>query len=189
MDMHMETTHAPKPKRALFALRAVIAFVLLGLLMAGLYYFAFNGYRTVAEWGEPGDHSTLIYEEETYELVGVIGKKGLNLKKYPIDKILGQVRDDGLPKLTETEELTETEPPEDEPEETPEGETTEEETEPVTVIPPKGAELFESNRDHAYVLYSVQDQEDYLLVLEPDGEYYLYCRVTEETTAETTEAS
>ena len=181
----MDQNTQPKQKKAFFTLRAIIAFVLLMALIVGLYLVGFRSWREVAEWGENSNHEVLIYEEETYVLVGQLGKKGLNLKKYPIDKILGQVRDDGLPKLTETEEPTETDPPE----ETLEGETTEEETEPVTVIPPKGAEFFESNRDHAYVLYSVQDQEDYLLVLEPDGEYYLYCRVSEETTAETTEAS
>ena len=184
----MDHTTPTKPKRAFFILRAVIAFVLIGVLLAVLYQVAFKSYPTVAEWGEPGNHDTLIYEGETYALVGVLGKKGLNLKKYPIDEIIGQVRDDGLPKLTEPESTAETAPEEPEPSETEEGETLPEtETEPVTVIPPKGAELFESQRDHAYILYRVQDQEDYLLVLEPDGEYYLYQRVIEETTEEGTE--
>lgn len=176
----METTTQKKPKYAFFTLRAILAFLLLGLLLAVLYHFAFGAYRTVAEWGEPGNHDTLIYEGDTYTLVGVLGKKGLTEKKYPIDKIVGQVRDDGLPKLTEAP----TEAPE-EPLETEEGEETEPETEAVTVIPPKGAEFFESQRDHAYILYSVEDKDDYLLVLEPDGQYYLYQRVIEDTAEDT----
>lgn len=188
--MENTTQTQPQPKRALFILRAVIAFVLIGVLLAVLYQVAFKSYSTVAEWGEPGNHDTLIYDGETYALVGVLGKNGLNLKKYPIDEIIGKVHDDGLPKLTEAETTAETAPEEPEPPETEEGETLPEtETEAVTVIPPKGAELFESMRDHAYILYRVKDQEDYLLVLEPDGEYYLYRRVLEETTEESTEAS
>jgi hypothetical protein len=183
----MEANNHQKQKPALFGLRAAAAFVLLALLLAGLYRFGFNGYRKVAEWGAPGDHSTLIYEGETYELVGVLGKGGLTEKKYPIDKIIGQVKDDGLPKLTETEPPEETEEPE-EPVETESTETdgsVETETEPVTVIPPKGAEYFASMPEHTYVLYAVKDMEDHLLVLEPDGKYYLYKLMGEETSAET----
>ena len=184
----METTTPKKPKYAFLTLRAILAFLLLGLLLAVLYHFAFGAYREVAEWGEPGNHDTLIYEGDTYTLVGVLGKKGLTEKKYPIDKIVGQVRDDGLPKLTEPVTEAPTEAPA-EPLETEEGEETEPETETeteaVTVIPPKGAEFFESQRDHAYILYSVEDKEDYLLVLEPDGQYYLYQRVIEDTAEDT----
>ena len=181
----METVNVKqsKQKPAYFTLRAVVAFVVLGVLLGVLYWFGFNGYRKVAEWGAPGDHNTLIYEGDTYELQGMLGKSGLTAKKYPIDKVLGQVRDDGLPKLTETE--SEEEPEEPDPAETdPDAES---ETEAVTVIPPKGAEYFESQPEHTYVLYSVKDMEDHLLVLEPDGEYYLYKLAEEETSGETTE--
>ena len=185
----METTKQTKQKPAYFTLRAIIAFVVLGILLGVLYWFGFNGYREVAEWGAPGDHSTLVYEGETYEMLGVLGKGGLTTKKYAIDKVLGQVRDDGLPKLTETEADTEDEEW-DEPEEIDPTDTdteTEPETEPVTVIPPKGAEYFVSQPDHAYVLYAVKDMEDHLLVLEPDGEYYLYRLIEEESSEEITE--
>lgn len=185
----METTTQKKPRLAFFTLRALAAFLLFGLLLGVLYWLGFNGYRNVAEWGAPGDHSTLIYEEETYELLGMLGKDGLTEKKYPIDKVLGQVKDDGLPKLTEalTEEPTDEEFEEDleeEPDVTESAEI-ESETEPVTVIPPAGAQYFESMPEHAYVLYSVKDMEDHLLVLEPDGHYYLYRLVEESTSAET----
>ena len=43
------------------------------------------------------------------------------------------------------------------------------------MIPPSGAELFEDKK-HAYILYSVKDMEDFLLLLDADGEYYLYYR-------------
>ena len=185
----MDNTKQNKKRPALFLLRAAVAFALLCGLLAVLYHFGYHGRRDVAEWIEPGHHEALIYDGETYELVGRIGSKGLALKKYPIDKILGEVRDDGLPKVTE--EITEepTEEPE-EPEETeadsaePDSDT-ETETEPVTVIPPFGAEFFDDEHEPAYILYSVEDKEEYLLVLEPDGEYYLYQRVTEDTAEDT----
>lgn len=165
-----------KQKPALLVLRAVIAFVLLGILLALLYWWGFNSYRDVAEWVEPGHHDAFIYEGETYYRSGVIGKRGLTLKKYPIDKILGQVKDDGTPVVTEPETLPETDTAEEtEPADTETWEETEPVTELETVIPPAGAALFEERR-HSYILYSVEDQEDYLLLLEADGEYYLYYR-------------
>jgi hypothetical protein len=56
-----------------------VILIVLALLLVGLYKFGFNGYREAAEWGAPGDHNTLIYEGDTYELVGVLGKGGLNV--------------------------------------------------------------------------------------------------------------
>ena len=162
----MENTNQPKQKPAFFILRAVVAFVLLFALIAGLYLVGFRSWREVAEWGENSDHTALIYKEETYLLTGQIGKKGLNLKKYPIDKVLGQIRDDGS--VMTTEEVTF-------PEETEEGET-------LKVTPPDGTPTLP--HEHTYILYSVQDQEDYLLVLEKNGEYYLYQKASETETVE-----
>ena len=166
----MENTNQPKQKPAFFILRAVIAFVLLFALIAGLYLVGFRSWREVAEWGENSDHTALIYKEETYLLTGQIGKKGLTLKKYPIDKVLGQVRDDGS--VMTTEEITF-------PEETEEGET-------LKVTPPDGTPTLP--HEHTYILYSVKDQEDYLLVLEKDGEYYLYQKTVETESESGTEA-
>ena len=133
----MENTNQPKQKPAFFILRAVVAFVLLFALIAGLYLVGFRSWREVAEWGENSDHTALIYKEETYLLTGQIGKKGLTLKKYPIDKVLGQVRDDGS--VMTTEEITF-------PEETEEGET-------LKVTPPDGTPTLP--HEHTYILYSV----------------------------------
>lgn len=166
----MENTNQPRQKRAFFLPRAVVAFILLFALIAGLYLIGFRSWREVAEWGEGSDHTVLIYEDETYTLTGVIGKKGLNLKKYPIDKVLGQVRDDGS--VMTTEEVTF-------PEETEEGET-------LKVTPPDGTPTLP--HEHTYILYSVKDQEDYLLVLEKDGEYYLYQKTVETESESGTEA-
>ena len=166
----MENTNQPKQKPAFFILRAVVAFVLLFALIAGLYLVGFRSWREVAEWGENSDHTALIYKEETYLLTGQIGKKGLTLKKYPIDKVLGQVRDDGS--VMTTEEITF-------PEETEEGET-------LKVTPPDGTPTLP--HEHTYILYSVKDQEEYLLVLEKDGEYYLYQKTVETESESGTEA-
>ncbi len=146
----------PKKKRALFTLRAVGAFLLLAALVALLYWWGYNAYLPVAEWSEPGSHEALIYEDATYYRAGMIGKKGLTKARYPMDKVLGQVKDDGVPVLTEAATL----PPDAE-----EGET-------LKVTPPNGDPTLA--RDSAYVLYSVKDKENFLIVLETDGEYYLY---------------
>ena len=66
----MDQNTQPKQKRAFFALRAVIAFVLLMALIVGLYLVGFRSWREVAKWGENSNHEVLIYEEETYVLVG-----------------------------------------------------------------------------------------------------------------------
>ena len=161
-----------KQRSALLALRAVIAFLLLGVLLGVLYLWGYRSYPTVAEWAEPGNHDALIYDGETYYRSGVIGKKGLTLKKYPIEDILGRVKDDGVP-VTEpetTEEAMTVPPPY--PQET---ETFEEESLPESVATPPGAGLF-TRKDHAYILYSVEEKPEFLLVLEADGEYYLYYR-------------
>ena len=180
-NVSSETMVKPKQKRALFALRAAIAFVLLGMLLAVLYWWGFNSYRDVAEWVTPGDHSAFVYDGETYYLSGVIGKRGLTLKKYPIDKIVGQVKDDGVPVITEpvTTAESETEEPLS-PDETYEEDleteaAVETETAIESVVPPFGAGLF-AEKDHAYVLYSVEDNDDFLLLLGDDGQYYLYYR-------------
>ncbi len=172
-----------KQKSALFALRATVAFILLGVLLGVLYWWGFHSYPSVAEWAKPGDHAAFVYDGETYYRSGVIGKRGLTLKKYPIDEILGKVKDDGE-SLTTIPETTappvDTEEPEDfedyeDLEDYEDFDTEETETLPESVVPPVGAGLF-SDKDHAYILYSVKDMADYLLLLEEDGEYYLYYR-------------
>ncbi len=150
------TTQQSRP--AYFALRAVGAFLLFAALMALLYVWGYYSYPSVAEWTEAGNHDALVYKEETYLLCGQIGKRGLTERKYPVDKILGKVRDDGVPVITEAATL----PPDAE-----EGET-------VKPIPPDGTPTLA--RDHAYVLYSVEKEEDLLLVLEKNGKYFLYYR-------------
>ena len=171
----VERRDTGKQKPALFALRAVIAFVLLGILLGVLYWWGFHSYPTVAEWAEPGSHEAFVYDGVTYHRSGVIGKRGLTLKKYPIDEILGKVKDDGVPLTTAPETTAETAEETEEPDPL-ETETAEEtETLPESVVPPAGAGLF-TDKDHAYILYSVKDKSEYLLVLEADGEYYLYYR-------------
>ena len=163
----MDQNTQPKQKKAYFIPRAIIAFALLMALIVGLYHLGFRSWREVAQWGEDSNHEILIYEEETYVLIGQIGKKGLNLKKYPIHKVLGQVEKDGTLMTTAEETL---------PADTEEGET-------VKVTPPDGTPTV--HHEHTYIVYSVKDQEDYLLVLEDNGEYYLYQKASETETVET----
>ena len=162
----MDQNTQPKQKKAYFIPRAILAFALLMALIVGLYHLGFRSWREVARWGEDSNHEILIYEEETYVLVGQLGKKGLNLNKYPIHKVLGQVEKDGTLMTTAEETL---------PADTEEGET-------VKVTPPDGTPTV--HHEHTYIVYSVKDQEDYLLVLEDNGEYYLYQKASETETVE-----
>lgn len=169
-----ESTQYTSKASRILVLRGVIAFVLLGLLILLLYRWGYDSYKDVAEWVVPGDHSALLYNDETYYLAGRIGQKGLSKSKFAMDKVLGQVKDDGTPVTTEP--VTTAEPESEEeyfPEDTDDWEETE--TAPESVDPPAGAELFE-NTDHTYILYSVKENEGFLILLEKDGLYYLYYR-------------
>ena len=160
----MDQQNQVKPKNALLTLRALVAFVLMMALIVGIYLVCFRSWRDVAEWGENSNHEVLIYKDETYALVGVIGSKGLTLDKYPIHKVLGQIKEDGTLMTTAEETL---------PPDAPEGETLE-------TTPPDGTPTVP--REHTYIVYAVKDQEDYLLVLEKDGDYYLYQKTVETET-------
>ena len=182
------TVRSPLVRGILWTLRILLVFALLAALLALIYWLGYDSYRNVAEWAEPGSHEALIYEEEVYYLAGRVGQKGLTKSKYPIDKVLGQVRDDGTPVETEpvTTEAVTTAAPETLPPD-PEDTEPEEETDPPveSVVPPIGAELFEEEK-HSYILYSVKKKEDFLIVLEQDGEYYVYYREGTENPLETT---
>ena len=151
-------------KRGFLTLRAIMAFLILAALIVGIYLVGFRSWREVAQWGENSNHEVLIYKEETYELVGVIGSKGLTKDKYPIHKVVGQVKQDGTLMTTAEETL---------PPDAPEGET-------LKVTPPDGTPTVP--HEHTYIVYAVKDKEDYLLVLEADGEYYLYQKSVETET-------
>ena len=59
------------------------------------------------------------------------------------------------------------------PPDAPEGETLE-------TTPPDGTPTLP--REHTYIVYAVKNKEDYLIVLERDGEYYLYQKSLETET-------
>ena len=151
-------------KRGFLTLRAIMAFLILAALILGIYLLGFRSWREVAQWGENSNHEVLIYKEETYELVGVIGSKGLTKDKYPIHKVVGQVKQDGTFMTTAEETL---------PPDAPEGETLE-------TTPPDGTPTVP--HEHTYIVYAVKNMEDYLIVLEKDGEYYLYQKSVETET-------
>jgi hypothetical protein len=176
----MESNPPKKQKPAFFVLRAVIAFVLLGVLIAGLYLAAFRAWPDVAEWEAGSDRAALIYKGDTYELVGTWGEGRLTKKTYPIDKMLGEVKDSEETAATVEETVPETE--ETLPEETFPEEIFPEEDETLAPPPPDGTPTVP--HEHTYILYSVEDKEDYLLVLWEDGEYYVYRLVEESETTD-----
>ena len=58
---------------------------------AGILRFSTHHYKNIADWVEPDSAEALLYEGETYHLAGEIGESGLSSKKFPTDKILGEV--------------------------------------------------------------------------------------------------
>ncbi len=142
-------------KSLLLLLRTVIAFVLLAVLLAGLYVFAYRAYPTVGTWTEEGNHQAFVYEGTVYRLVGKRGGTGYSEKNYPFGERLGRLESDGH---VAGEAHQETEPA------TP-GET-------VKAQPSDGTPTME--RDHAYVLYNVKEKAHILMLLGTDGEYYIY---------------
>lgn len=166
MSKNQTKTKSPAPRRWLWGLRALVAFALMALLLVGLYRCGYRSYKEVAVWATPGSHEALIYEEETFLLGGQLGKGNLTKSKFPVDEIIGRVADEAETTAEETTAAEETSASE---------ETSAAETEPETVIPPYGAEWF-SDKPHTYVLYSVKDKADYLLLLEADGQLYVYHR-------------
>ena len=168
----------PKPKSARFALRAVGMFAVLALVAAALYWWGYNGYATVGEWSEPGDHASFVYEGETYYRSGVWGVGKLSAQTYPRDDLLGKIKNDG--------ELTSTEPPattlpdpeaettEPDGEETTTVSGTDSETETYRELPSKVVELVSGG--HTCLVYKVKNNDEFLIVWESDGSYYLYYR-------------
>ena len=166
----MEQQNRPKQKPAFFTVRAIVAFLILAALIAGIYLVGFRSWREVAEWGADSNHEILIYEEESYALIGVMKDKGdLAFEKYPIHKVKGQVKQDGTLMTTAEETL---------PPDALEGET-------LAVTPPDGTPTVP--HEHTYIVYSVEKKEDYLIVLEKDGGYYLYEKIVETETETETE--
>ncbi len=150
-----------RPKRAGFLPRAILAFLFLGILLLGIYAAVYRGYPAVGKWDPYSDHDAFTYDGATWRCVGVIGKNGLTLSKYPIGDCVGRLADDGrLAGDDHGETSAPTLSPNAEP-----GET-------ARPIRPDGDPTLE--RDHAYVLYSVKEKDNMLLLLDTDGEYYLY---------------
>ena len=165
-------TNKKKSRPALLALRAVIAFLLLGALVAVLYWVGYDSYRDVAEWSEPGYRDAVVMDGQTYRLNG-----RANTGKYPLGKLLGEVKDDGVDEITEAPTEEPTEDFEDvtdalESDTVPEETETETETETYKELPSEVVSFMKG--DHAYLVYSVEKQEGKILILYPDGKYYLY---------------
>ncbi len=146
-----------KHETLFFALRVLLAVLLLGGLIAGIYLVVYRGSPAVAEWAEPGSHDAFVMDGVTYRSVGELGKGGWREKDYVIEKSVGRVADDGSE--------TETDPPETLPPDAESDET-------VKVPAPDGTP--DLSRDHAYRLYSVKNQENALILLETTGKKILY---------------
>ena len=173
----METIKT-KSRPALLALRAVIAFILLGALVAVLYWVGYDAYPDVAEWREPGYRDAVIMDGQTYRLEG-----RANTNKYPLGDLLGEVKDDGVAEITEAATEAPTEEDLEDVTDVPELDTVPEETETETYeeLPEEVVSFMKG--DHAYLVYAVDKEEGKILILYPDGKYYLYC--LEEETSET----
>lgn len=170
--MDTQTFENTKQKIPFFTLRALLAFVVLALILVGIYLWGFRSYAVVAEWVKPGSHDALMYEGELYQCVGPLTEKGrYTFSKYPMDAIVGKVYDDGTPVVTEAPTL----PPDAE-----SGET-------VELIPPYRDPSLA--REHPFVLYSVKNKENILILLESDDQYSLYFRVCAEWSAPESDAS
>lgn len=169
-----------KSRPALLILRAVAAFVLLGALVALLYWWGYDSYRDVAEWSVPGYRDAVIMDGKTYLQEG-----RANTNKYPLGDLLGEVKDDGVDVITEVASEA---PTEDLVEDTDESlldtepEETESETETYEELPSEVVSFVKG--DHAYLVYAVEKKEDMILILFPDGKYYLYVLETPETETE-----
>ena len=173
----METIKT-KSRPALLALRAVIAFILLGALVAVLYWVGYDAYPDVAEWRELGYRDAVIMDGEIYRLEG-----RANTNKYPLGDLLGEAKDDGVAEITEAATEAPTEEDLEDVTDAPELDTVPEETETETYeeLPEEVVSFVKG--DHAYLVYAVDKEEGKILILYPDGKYYLYC--LEEETSET----
>lgn len=78
-------------KKAHFLPRALILFLVFLAMGVGILRFSTHHYKNIADWVEPDSAEALLYEGETYHLAGEIGESGLSSKKFPTDKILGEV--------------------------------------------------------------------------------------------------
>lgn len=82
-------------KKPQIILRALIIFTVLALLLVAVQYLSYHIYSDVAEWtGE--DRSGITYNGEEYLLAGEHGKGRLTASKYKMDKVVGEVKLDGL---------------------------------------------------------------------------------------------
>ena len=162
-----------KQKSARFALRACGMFVILAAVVAVIYWFGYNGYATVGEWDEPGDHAAFTYEGEVYRRSGVWGEGILTKKKYPMGDLLGKIKENG--DLTTTVEAETSEPVIDEADSTPVGGADHAtETESYRVLSDEVVSLVSGR--HTVLVYAVEKKADYLIIWESDGLYYLYYR-------------
>lgn len=82
-------------KKPLIILRALIIFLVLAVVLVAVQYLAYHHYSDVAQWTD-GERSTLTYDGEEYLLAGELGKERLYVSEYKMQKLLGEVKLDGL---------------------------------------------------------------------------------------------
>ena len=88
----MENT--TKRSNLCFALRIVIATVLLVGVIVGIWWAAYRSYPAVAEWQNSDSHEVLVMDGERYRRVGTLGQEGLNASDFAIDDTVGRVASD-----------------------------------------------------------------------------------------------
>ena len=88
----MENT--TKRSNLCFALRIVIATVLLVGVIVGIWWAAYRSYPAVAEWKYSDSHEALLIDGACYRRVGILGQNGINVSDFTIDDTVGRVDDD-----------------------------------------------------------------------------------------------
>lgn len=79
-------------KKPLIILRALCIFLILGVIIAVIYYLSYHHYSDVAEWKSEDLRDVLIYKDEEYILSDKYGTNGLNTTKYKMQRTEGEVK-------------------------------------------------------------------------------------------------
>lgn len=77
--------------------RSLGVFLLLAVLLAGLFWLCLHHYRDVAEWGTEGEdrQESLVYDGAVYFHAGTVGDPGIGSSNFATGSALGEVKPEG----------------------------------------------------------------------------------------------